>query len=96
MKTHLKGTIEKLGVNSRDLHMLVNTEDESTVLVESLVDRLEGSCEYTTGTDLDCLGEYVGIATGEMDLLKFDKVPLFIADNIKMVLKRGSKYGRKR
>lgn len=85
IKEILTGKIEKLGVNNWDVHLVVDRDDDhEKILVEGVVDMLEGNCEYTIGTEVVINGIYIGTSTGEMDIGKFDRIKMFIAERVRM------------
>lgn len=81
------GKIANFGVNCIDINMYVDTEDKGRVLVEGTIDMLQGERGglYGVGTDIECAGIYIGEVTGEIMVLgKHEKLPMFIADEIKL------------
>jgi len=84
VKDKCVGTIAKISVDSVNIYMYVDTEDNGRVLLEGTVDMLQGNSGYTTGTDIECTGIYVGTTSGEMTIGKHEKMLVFIAEEIKL------------
>jgi hypothetical protein len=81
------GKIANFGVNCIDINMFVDTEDKGRVIVEGTIDMLQGGRGglYGVGTDIECVGIYIGEATGEIMVLgKHGKMPMFVAEEIKI------------